>query len=65
MMFAMLHAMDASLVGSSFFFSLAALEKIIYFSSFISALNSVSFLAEDATRDRYGKGGASWLDARR
>lgn len=59
MMSETLLAMGASLVGFSFFsfFFLAALEKLIYFSSLISALNYLSFLAEDATRDRYGKGG--------
>lgn len=38
-------------------FSWLLQEKLIYFSSFISALNYLSFLAEDATRDRYGRGG--------
>jgi len=50
----------------SFSFFLAALEKLIYFSSLISALNYLSFLAEDATRDRYAReeSGAASQDAR-
>lgn len=43
-------------LDGNFFFLLAALEKLIYFSSLISALNYLNFLVEDATRDRYDKG---------
>lgn len=46
----------------AFSFLLAALKQLIYFSSLISALNYLSFLMEDATRDRYGRRGGGQPD---
>lgn len=67
MIFEVLFAMGASLAGFYLFLFPWCFREAKFSSSLISALNYLSFLAEDATRDGCGKAGegAASQDARR